>query len=252
MKLYFKPMPWLSLIVLACLAFLIYLGNWQHRRLIWKTNLLQQIDEAANAAPLHSLKAVEARLKANRPVDFQRIELDGKFPAAAKDDVWPFHLMRSDGKSYFWQLYQPFENDGVFAYVATKKYSDHQKSHPPVAFIGPQHIIGYVRLVRGVSRFTPKSKPQENAWYAFNSAPDVLDWAQAVKGHKIDTRYYIDQTGAGSGARAADLPVRKPQLRNHHLDYMLTWYSFAFILLVIYLLVHKKAGRLGFKPREPS
>jgi len=244
-KLYFKPMPWLSLITLACLAFLIYLGNWQHRRLIWKTGLLRQIDEAANAAPLGSLAEVEERLAQNKPVDFQRIELEGEFITAGKGESWPFHLMRSDGKTYFWQLYQPFQSAGRLAFVATKKYSDHQRTNPPAPHSGPAHIVGYVRLVRPHSRFVPKSRPLENAWYAFNDVPEVLDWARVVSGKQVETRYYIDQAEGVSSA--SDLPVRKPELRNHHLDYMLTWYSFAFILLIIYLLIHKKAGRLGIR-----
>ena len=57
-------------------------------------------------------------------------------------------------------------------------------------------------------------------------------------------RFYIDTV---PGASDADLlPLKRPDIRNNHLDYMLTWYSFAVILLIIYFILHRRAGRLKF------
>jgi len=84
----------------------------------------------------------------------------------------------------------------------------------------------------------------------FNASPDLLDWAGPgtnIEGKNIETAYYIDWV---EGAKNADdLPVRIPDVANSHLDYMLTWYSFILILLVIYLIIHKRAGRLYIEKR---
>jgi surfeit locus 1 family protein len=237
-------MPWLTLITLICLGILISLGTWQYQRLEWKTNLLVEIDTAANAAPLTDINEM-ARLYADEhPLDFRRIEVEGEFIKPTVNAGQPFHLMMSNGKSMFWRLFQPFQTSDGIIYVATKSFTDKQKNKPPLAVQGPQSIVGYVRLVRKASSMQPKSNPETNNWFIFNGAPDSLNWARAVKGTAIPLGYYIDQIADAESA--AELPVKKPELRNHHLDYMLTWYSFALILVVIYFLLHKKHGRLQF------
>jgi len=72
----------------------------------------------------------------------------------------------------------------------------------------------------------------------------VLDWERAVKEAVIPTAFYIKLVDNVEDAR--ELAVKKPDLPNNHLSYMLTWYSFALILLVIYFLLHRKQGRLQF------
>ena len=248
--LIFRPMPVLSVLTLICFAILISLGNWQYRRLHWKTALLKDIDQAAHAEPLQSLAQIDAAYKVGEPLDFRRVALQGRFIAPDVNGGAPYHLMRSDGKRYYWRLYQPYQDGDDIILVATQDFDKDAKASPPNALTGAQAVIGYVRKVQPANRFTPKSTPEQNRWFAFNAAPEKLDWSQSVTGYKIPTTYFIDQV---IGAPAAeDLAVRMPDVPNNHLDYMLTWYSFVIILLVIYLLLHKKAGRLGIVGREPQ
>lgn len=242
MPIKFQPMPWLTLITLICLGILISLGTWQYRRLQWKTDLLVEIDVAANAAPVTNLNELANLYVDESPLDFRRIKISGTFATPDVNDGAPFHLYMSNGKSMFWRLFQPFQTSDRIIYVATEIFPDSQKNSPPMAVQGPQSIAGYARLVREASRMQPKSKSETNNWYVFNGAPEALDWAHAVNGATLPVGYYIDQVSSASSAEA--LPVKKPELRNTHLEYMLTWYSFALILIVIYLLLHKRQGRL--------
>ncbi len=242
MKIKFKPLPGLTIVTLICLGILLTLGTWQYKRLIWKTNLLAEIDEAANAQPLTSIANINELLAQEKPVDFRRITLSGDFITTSFNQGRAFHLMRSTGKAYTWRLYQVFQAGGQRAYVAATEFSDQQKHNPPKELTGPEQIFGYVRLVRPANKFIPKSNLETNRWFAFNGAPDQLDWSD---GGTIETAYYIDWAMEATGAD--QLAVRKPEIRNPHLDYMLTWYSFAVILLIIYFLLHKKQGRLSFK-----
>jgi surfeit locus 1 family protein len=237
-------MPWLTGLTLVCLGILISLGTWQYRRLQWKTDLIVEIDAAAEASPITNLAVANQLFKADDPLDFRRISLAGEFIAPSANVGQPFHLVMPDGKSLEWRLIQPFKTDNGNVYVASTTFENARKNSPPEAETGPHTIRGYARLVRKSSRFAPKSNPATNSWYVFNGNPDVLDWEAAVDGSKIPTGYYIDWVM--STGSAAELPVKKPEIRNHHLDYMLTWYSFALILLVIYLLLHKRQGRLQF------
>lgn len=237
-------MPWLTLITLICLGILISLGTWQYHRLHWKTNLLIEIDEAAYAAPLSNVSEMADLYQNQKPLDFRRVGLTGRFLDLDTNGGDPFHLMMSDGKSMLWHLFQPFQTQDGIVYVTTANFSHDEKQSPPAAFQGEQSVIGYVRLVRPASAMQPDSIPQKNEWYVFDGAPETQNWATAIEGETIPVGYFIDQIDAMDSA--SDLPVERPDLPNNHLEYMLTWYSFALILIVIYFLLHKKQGRLQF------
>ena len=244
MRIKFQPMPWLTLITLICLGILISLGTWQYQRLQWKTDLLVEIDSAANAEPLNNTNELARLFVDEQPLDFRRVGLEGTFVTPDVNDGAPFYLMMSNGKSMFRRMFQPFQTSNGTVYVATEFFSDKDKTAPMPALTGQHLIIGYARLVRKASSMQPKSNPDTNNWFVFNGAPDSLDWASAVHDMTIPVGYYIDHI---KGSESADtLPVKKPELRNNHLDYMLTWYSFALILIVIYFLLHKRQGRLQF------
>ena len=239
MKIKFQPMWGLTIVTLICLGILLSLGTWQYKRLQWKTKVLADIEIAAHAAPLRSLAEINQLLEQGKPVDFRRIAIEVDFITPGINQGKPFHLLRSTGKAFTWRLYQPVLSGKSFAYAATREFTEEQKNNPPVAILGGAVVIGYVRLVQKANWAIPKSDALTNRWFAFNAKPDVLDWSA---GGKIEAAYYIDQfEHIKSGG---DLPVRKPDIPNNHLDYMLTWYSFALILLVIYFLLHRKQGRL--------
>ena len=245
MRIKFRPMPWLTVLTLICLGILISLGTWQYQRLGWKTNLIAEIDAAAEAAPITSLKLANELLENNEPLDFRRVSLSGEFVQPSLNNAEPFHLIMPDGKSLNWRLIQPYVTEQGVVFVATHEFTNAQKANPPAAEIGSRSISGYARLIRKSSKFAPISDPVTNHWYVFNADPEAVDWAHALQDQIIPTAYYIDWVD--TNISASELPVRKPELRNHHLDYMLTWYSFALILLIIYIILHRRQGRLQFR-----
>lgn len=239
MRIKFNPMPGLSIVTLICLGILLTLGTWQYKRLQWKTRILAEIDQAAHAKPLHSLADINQLLAQGKPVDFRRVSMSADFIEPNLNGGKPFHLMRSNGKAFTWRLYQPIKVGEHFAYVASREFTETQKDEPPNAVVGKTQLIGYVRLVHEANWAIPKSDTKSNRWFAFNASPENLDWSDDGR---VMTDYYIDQL---EHIKTVDnLPVRIPEIANNHLDYMLTWYSFALILLVIYFLLHKKLGRL--------
>ena len=244
MSIKFKPMPWLTLLTLISLGILLWLGTWQSQRLKWKTNLLVEIDQAAQAAPITSVRDMQELFAAGDPLDFRRVGLTGTFVDIDGNEGQPFHLMMSDGKAMLWHLFQPLETSDGLVYVTTANFPHSQKQTPPAGLEGGQQVFGYVRVVRDASSMQPDNNAELNEWYVFNGSPDQRDWSAAVPGRTIPVGYFIDQVPDATSA--IDMAVRKPDLPNNHFEYMLTWYSFALILLVIYFLLHKKQGRLQF------
>ena len=244
MKIKFKPMPWLTVVTLICLGILLWLGTWQYKRLQWKTKVLVEIEHAAHAEPLGSLADINQLLADGKPIDFRRVSLRANFAVPSLNAGVPFHLLRSNGKAFTWRLYQPITVGAARAYIAGREFTEVQKANPPKMILGAKDVIGYVRLVQKSNWTIPTSDVKTNRWFAFNASPKALDWSD---NGAIATRYYIDHMEHVKSVN--DLPVRIPDIPNNHLDYMLTWYSFALILLIIYFLVHKKQGRLRFEKK---
>jgi len=240
MKLYFKPMPWLTVIVAICLAILISLGTWQYQRLQWKTALLAEVEAAAEVPPFTSFAEVQTALDAGEPVDFRRYGSSSKALGLSES----FLVFTAVNKDISWRVFTAVENSNITAFAGLGIVSDKRRSNLQ-GFIDNQDIplIGYVRLARDKTRGAAKSTPEKNRWFGFNPRPETHDWAD-MSGIEADMRFYIDTVPGATDAVL--LPPKRPDIRNNHFDYMLTWYSFAVILLIIYFILHYRAGRLRF------
>ncbi len=239
MRLQFKPMPWLSAITAICLVILISLGTWQYHRLHWKKVLLAEIEAAVNAPPLNSLAELEASLAADKPVDFRRIGFNAFVDSSASYLVYS---SRSDG--IYWRQFSPMQEGvhsffGAFGYIKDEergKVTD-TLAQPPIS---PASLAGYIRKDHKMGAIEAlvknKANPERNRYFKFNQ---TRDWAQGSA-----ASYYIDVDAQIMDA--SQLPIKRPVIANNHLDYMLTWFSFAGILLIIYVLIHVRNGRLKF------
>lgn len=235
MKFYIRPTPGLTVIVLAMLAILIWLGSWQYQRLQWKTDLLDDINSAANSEPIKSLADIQRALEQGQPIDFRRFQADVEVRSFAQ----PLRVYTLREADYGWRLFSPVVQDGIYAFGAFQTISD--KDQVPVFAKQNKSLAGYIRLARE-GRPRTKSTPEQNRWFGFNPRPETHDWANIASG--ADTRFYLDVFEGQTDASA--LPVRIPNIRNRHLGYMLTWFSLAFILLIFYVLILKKQGRIGW------
>lgn len=241
MSVQFRPMPWLTAIVAIMLAILISLGVWQYQRLQWKTDLLAEVEASVTASPLTSLEDLERAIEAGEPVDFRRIQFQA--PQVTGSPIYAVYKTQTGG--IYWDLFTEYGN--IFARFDTveDKEKPEKTSVCCTSDISLWHI-GYVREDHpmGLVESKLKSKPnsESNRWFKFNQSGD---WGE----ENTITTHYIDivestEFGLASITSSDDLPVRRPTIRNNHRDYMLTWFSFAFLLIIFYLLIHRRAGRL--------
>lgn len=243
MRVRFRPMPWLTAIVAIMLAILISLGVWQYQRLQWKTGLLAEVEASVNAPPLTSLDDLERALEAGEPVDFRRIAFVSS--PTAGEPVYAVYRTQKGG--IYWDLFQRY--GGIFGkydtVIDTAKPGGEAKSP---ANIVADVLVGYVREDHPMGRVEAWSKskpsPNKNRWFKFNQTGDWGD-AQTRLSHYVEIQSVLPFNTADRGVSAAkSLPVRRPSIRNNHRDYMLTWFSFAGLLLIFYGLIHRRAGRL--------
>jgi len=248
MRLHFRPFPGLTLFTVVSLIILIALGTWQYQRLQWKTALLAEVEQAVTAPPLRSLADVDLSLENGDPIDFRRIS----FAADILQGQTPYLVYSRQKRELMWRQYLAVNgqrsNKAVYAalnLVADTDRNNYKRNTQAQAL----EIAGYVRLWRAPERGTAKSTPELNRWFGFDPLRESAPWSRGQNDifsiNPIDTRYYIDV--AEGDPSANNLPIKRPEIRNNHFDYMLTWYGLAVALFIIYLILHVQRGRLGFK-----
>lgn len=236
-----KPRIW-PIVLWAGLgiAVLLALGTWQLFRLGEKQALLAEIAERAKAAPL-SLTEVLARRDAGTDIEFDAVKLRGVFDHASER-----HKLASFEGSPGWQIITPFKSDeGIVALVdrgvvpADKK--DAAKRNESSA---PMELNAVVRAhshERGF--FDPDNDAEANLWYWWD-VPAML--SSVAIGPDLQVAPFILQELPGSDPNRFPRPAGPDvQLRNNHLQYAITWFSFAATLLVI-------AGLFIRKQRKPT
>jgi len=245
----FKPMPWLSVITAICTVILISLAVWQYQRLQWKTNLLAEVEAAVNAPPLTSLNDLRAAITKGEAVDFRRIEMPARLVPNAESKL----VFYPQTGGIFWQGLSPVINENgrgdrsiIYAAIDIVK-DENRNTHKPRPV---DKIVGYVRrahslgTIEGVVK--AKAQPEKNVYFKFNQTGD---WGEALPpSADFFEAYYLESALGVTSAES--LPIKRPKIRNNHFDYMLTWASFAIILLFIYAVLHVKAGRLGWQTSE--
>ena len=219
------------------LVILIGLGTWQYQRLQWKTALLAEVEASVTAEPLSGFSDVKDLIDEAKPVDFRRIQLTAEILAFET----PFRVFTGENRDISWRLYSPVRNEGITAFAARGIISD--ITPPPIENSKSKVLAGYVRLARPENRPNVKSTPTKNRWFGFNPIPETDDWSGSVRG-EVDTGFYIDVVPGAQDAKL--LPAKRPQIRNNHFDYMLTWYGLAIVLLIIYVILHKREGRFSW------
>jgi surfeit locus 1 family protein len=225
---------WVSLLIPALVAFavLVGLGTWQIQRKAWKEGLIAALDAQLAAAPV-ALPAAAAWDRLDRQTEeYRRVTFRATFdnadealvfaaPSAFRPDVsgpgyWVFTPARlADGGIV--EVNRGFVPDG----------RQDPKSHLQGQATGPIDIVGSLRWPDSRHWFTPADESAKNLW--FTADPQAI---AAAKGLAAVAPFYVEQE---SPAPPGGLP--KPgklivTLPDNHLQYALTWYGLALVLVI--------------------
>ncbi|HEY9549325.1 MAG TPA: SURF1 family protein [Kiloniellaceae bacterium] len=226
----FRPTPWATVFTLAALAVLVALGTWQVQRLFWKQDqiALRQARAEAPAVPLPQSFPDPAGM------EFTRVRLEGRF---LHDDE--FYLgARTDNGRVGLNVVTPFRLDDGRVILVNRGWVPENRRDPATRAEGqPAGEVAVEGLLRtdgwkGFDFAKPPNDPAERFYFWL----DLPVMAEGVSEGPVITDVYAD-------AVASELPGGLPiggqtrvNLPNDHLEYAITWYSFAVILAVIWFL----------------
>jgi surfeit locus 1 family protein len=216
------------------LAVLIALGTWQLQRKAWKEALIAALDSrlAAAAVPLPPAERW-AGLDQSRD-EFRRVIIPVTLPPDEEALVYGANSARGGDVSVqgYWVFAPAKLADGATV-VVNRGFIPANKRDPQTHRVGTgsMNLTGILRWPEPRNWFSPADNPADNLWFV----RDHLAMA-AAKGWGPVAPFYIDlETASGPD----DLPKAgsvRPTLRNEHLQYAITWYGLAAVLVVVFLV----------------
>jgi surfeit locus 1 family protein len=234
----FRPTLWATVAALAGLAVLFGLGTWQLDRRVWKQQIIESRAQRVTAPALTYTDVAAASDAALDTIEYRPIRLAGQF-----DDARTLKLLSRtrDGRAGF-HIVTPLVTDNTGGVVLIDRGwvpvgRDGDITPPPTS---PVSVEGYVRKFETPGRFTPDNEPETGDWYYF----DQEQMASAIDQATVAPFYVQQAPGAGQAGRYPAGSVPNVALPNPHLQYAITWYALALVLLVIYVVFHvrRRAG----------
>ena len=228
----FRPTVWASVFTLAALAILIALGVWQLERREWKHALLARIEQSRAEPPQDMVGILTA---SGIETDYAHVEVDGTI----KPDK-AIHLFAPEGQGGAdYRVIAPLDyGSGRFILVDLGTITEAEKAAlktpVPEAATGLVHMEGILRPSEPPGWFTAAPDLKGNRWYS----RDVPAIAAALGLGPV--HLYVLQSESPNQGGLPRPVVFHPDLPDNHLAYAITWFSFALILLVVYVLFHLK------------
>lgn len=230
----FRPALWPTLITLPLLILLIGLGTWQLTRLGWKRDLISTIEMRLKVPPVElPTSGIDPEALNYRPVWVR-----GTF----HHDKEIYLIAHTKRGEFGYHVITPLERtDGGFVMIDrgwVPTLGRDPLTRPEGQVTGVQEVRGITRKPWRQGTFVPDNDPVKNVWFYGDLAAMAARWELSVAPVFVDADATANPGGWPKGGQT------KIKFTNNHLQYVVTWYGLAVALLVIYLLYHRKEGRL--------
>ncbi len=215
-------------VTLCGLAVLLGLGTWQVERKAWKEGLIATLNARAAAAPVALPPPDQWGSLTAENSEFMRVRLRADFRS---DDALVYtsgSALRDDVKSPGYFVFAAGRLPGGQHVVVNRGYVK-ERGYPQQT--GPAEIVGYLRWPEGSSLFVADRDAKADVWYVrdHRAIARVRGWDNAAP-------FYIEQEAPLPPGGVPHPASLRPNLPNHHLQYALTWYGLALVLLGIFVV----------------
>ncbi len=233
------------LFALVALLTFIGLGTWQLQRKAWKEALIDTLERRLAASPT-DLPA-RARWPSLDPADdeFRRVRFSAAFVSGQEALVYGGgSALRSDVSGPGYWVLAPARLAGGDLVVVNRGFVPEGRQDPrgrsAGEIAGAIEMVGVMRWPEPRGLFTARDDPQRNLWFVRDQMA-----VAAAKGWGGVAPFYVELESPqppGGLPRAGALKV---DLRNAHLQYALTWYGLAAVVVVMFGFWLRSRHRAG-------
>jgi surfeit locus 1 family protein len=224
-----------ALFTLVGLVLLIGLGVWQLERKAWKEALIDAIARRVNAPPVPLPPPQRWATLDAAHNEFTRVTFRAAFEHDREARVFAgASAFRPDVSGTGYWVFAPARLSDGARVVVNRGFVPEANKDPATRaaglVTGPVEIVGVLRWPEHAGAFTPAGDPARNLWFA----RDQLAIA-AAKGWGNVAPFYVEQEAPvppGGLPQPGKLVVNLP---NNHLQYALTWFSLAAVLVAVFV-----------------
>lgn len=227
----FRPRLWPTLVTVPMVICLLLLGNWQLDRLTWKLSLIENLETRSSMIPA----ALPQDITNTDDFEYLSVSLTGSFD---NDKEMTLYSIGPNGEPGY-DLFTPFITTSGTIIIINRGWVPERLK---LIEARPNSLKSEQTTVTGLLR-----KPWEKLWYGPENEADNNNWyygdidamADAQNLQNIFPMFlYAAENAAGN-----DYPIAgrtEFNIVNNHLDYALTWFGLAIVLVGIYFIAHIK------------
>jgi len=219
------------LFALAAFIAFVELGTWQIHRKAWKEELIETLEQRLSATAV-ALPARE-RWATLDPTDdeFRRVKFTAAFVPGEQALVYSSgSALRSDATGPGYWAFAPARLKTGGTVVVNRGFvPEGRQGVAGATYDEPVELIGVMRWPEQRSFFAPKDDPARNLWFVRDPVAIATG-----KGWGAVAPFFVELE---SPQPPGDLPhagVIKVNLRNEHLQYAITWYGLAAVVVVMF------------------
>ncbi len=235
------------LVALAALVVLVGLGTWQLQRKAWKEGLMAAMHARLAAAPAELPPVSQwSSLNADN-AEFRRVKFHAQFSEGRGVYVYVAgSALRDDIKEPGYFAFAPARLDDGTVVVVNRGYipMDQQIGWPA----GSVEVVGYLRWPESRPWFLSETNAASDTWFIRDQRAMA-----AAKGWGDVAPFYVDQESPIPPSGLPRPAALKVNLRDDHLQYAVTWFGLAAVLVgcfVAWLLTRRRnAAQTGDEVR---
>jgi len=221
----------LTITTLMGVALLVGLGVWQLQRLEWKEGVIARIEARTERKPLSLERALELVRERPNP-DYYPVRVEGRFHHDRERYLYALSLEGEPG----WHVITPLETVNGQVVLVDRGFVPDALRDPATRPQGQidevVDVTGLIRSPEGPSTFIPENEPERNQWFSRDLA---------AMSRSMFPGATVQVAPVFLEAREGDVPGGWPlggqtrlTLVNNHLQYTLTWFSLAGVLVAVY------------------
>ena len=236
-------------LALAFIGF-VALGVWQIERRAWKLDLIQRVEARIHAAPVEAPKPAQwSSVNAARD-EYRRVMAEGRFLTAQATRV---QAVTTIGPGYWWVV--PLQRDDGTVVLVNRGFIAPDATPESLRAIDEkprQMVTGLLRLSEPVGGFLRRNAPALDRWYS----RDVHAIAEARKLDRV-APFFIDAernpgepVGTADGRSGPVGGLTVVRFNNNHLQYALTWFALALMVVAAAWRVWREKPRAAGGPQS--
>lgn len=211
------------------LVVLLGLGTWQIFRLQWKSNIIHSVEAQVALPPL---ELSDAKIIDPKEWQYRRVTVKGNFLHNKEAQLYTGPKVINGEIGY--NLLTPLRMDNGVIVLIDRGWVPYTKKDQALRLdtlpLKEVELVGMLHPGEKPGLFTPNNDPKKHIWFWI----DIPHMLEGVEGKQVITDYYVRALKQGN---TQAIPIAGDTIihhRNDHLQYAITWYSLAVILIIVY------------------